>query len=284
MACGIYLGVLLLCYLQAEHVRCLWASRQAQGKTYVGFVQDGGGSDPRRAGKAPQNQFRQAAQVRAPVQSGSSAEVSAQGGKPSSGGGGYSSLKVVRRRPVAVSLKKAVPVKPQRVSLSTAIASSGSLSRFNPPKSDLAVGPLQRFQKPNSGQRAEKSSGFFSTSYGKRKFLANMRTSANGAATKVLIGQKPARLQKTFPNHNQGHHVGQSNKAQQASGGRSGAGSDGERYAPTNVLIIPSRYGGFPIRRLKDPASQKKQKVAPQKPATSWAHTGTKWARIKLRP
>ncbi|XP_061616732.1 uncharacterized protein LOC133471300 [Phyllopteryx taeniolatus] len=279
MACGIYLGVFLICFLQAEHVRCLWASREAQGKTYVGFVQDyDGAGGPRRdggTGKAHQNQFRQAAQARASVQSGSGTGVSVdsyQRSEQLSSQGGYSSLKVVRRRPVAAPLKKAVPVKPERAFLSTAIASSGSLSRFK---------PHTGLKKPISGDHSKSSSSLFATGYGKRKFLANMQTSAKGAAVKVSIGQKPGRHQKkTYNYYNRGQVGVQSKKEQWASGGQ----SDRQRYAPTNVLIIPNRYGGVSIRRLKDPASQKTQRGALHKPATSWAHSGTKWARIKLRP
>ncbi|KAF3707740.1 hypothetical protein EXN66_Car000913 [Channa argus] len=58
MACGVHLGILLVCLVQAEHVCCLWAS-QAQSDTYVGFSQqDNGLKKP--GGSSPQNGFRQA--------------------------------------------------------------------------------------------------------------------------------------------------------------------------------------------------------------------------------
>ncbi|XP_077404025.1 uncharacterized protein LOC144036922 [Vanacampus margaritifer] len=282
MACGIYLGVLLICLLRAEHVRCLWASQEAQGKTYVGFVQgDGGPRHDGRTGNSPQNQFRQVSRVQALARSGSSTGVSANGyreSEPSSSLGGYSSLKVVRLRPVATIAKKAVPKKSR---LSTAIASSGSLSRFNAHKSNLEVKQSAGLKKPNGGNHSPpKSSSLFLPGYGTRKFLANMQTSANGAATKVLIGQKTERHhRKTYRNHNKGHKGFQS-KLQRVSSGSSEAGSNGQRYFPTDVLMIPSRFGGFPIRRLKDPVTQKNRRL---KSAARHAHSDTKWARVKLR-
>ncbi|XP_019723438.1 uncharacterized protein LOC109514609 isoform X2 [Hippocampus comes] len=264
MACGIYLGVLLICLLPAEHVHCLWASQEAQGKTYVGFVQDEGGT-----GKPPQNQFRQAS-----AQSGSRGGVSDFGdqqSKLSSYLGSYSSLRVVRRHPLGVSGKKAGPQKPR---LSTAIASSGSLSRFQPPKSNLAAG----LKKPNAGPHSRgKSSGLFLPGYGMRKFSPNMQTSANGTATKVLIGHKPGRQRKIYRSHGR---VGFQSQRQQVTSVSSDAGFNGRRYAPTHVLTIPSRFGGARIRRLKHTAPQKSRGV---KLAPRLAHQETKWARVKLR-
>ncbi|XP_035536807.1 uncharacterized protein LOC118342397 [Morone saxatilis] len=64
MACGVHLGILMMCLVQAEHVRCLWAS-QAQsshrqnGNIYVGLSQQDGGLR-QLGGNYPQNQLRQA--------------------------------------------------------------------------------------------------------------------------------------------------------------------------------------------------------------------------------
>ncbi|KAK2830067.1 hypothetical protein Q5P01_017998 [Channa striata] len=58
MACGVHLGILLVCLVQAEHVRCSWASR-AQSDTYVGSSQRDSGLK-RLGGSSSQNQFRQA--------------------------------------------------------------------------------------------------------------------------------------------------------------------------------------------------------------------------------
>ncbi|XP_077364248.1 uncharacterized protein LOC144008069 [Festucalex cinctus] len=275
MACGVYLAVLLICLLRAEHVRCLWASQEAQGKTYVGFVQGDGST-----GNSPQNQFRQVSHVQALAQSGSSTGVSANGYQQpqwSSSLGGYSSLKVVRRRPVATVAKEAVP---KTFRLSNAVASSGSVSRFKAHKSNLAVEQPAGLKKPDGGDHSpEKSSSMFLPGYGTRKFLANMQTSANGAATRVLIGQKPERHhRKTYKNHK--GQMGSQSKLQRVSSGSSEVGSNGQRYAPTDVLVIPSRFGGFPIRRLKEPKTHKSRRL---KPAARHVHPRTKWARVQLR-
>ncbi|CAK6961104.1 uncharacterized protein LOC121912395 [Scomber scombrus] len=63
MACGIHLGIFLICLVQAEHVRCLWASqaqssKRQNGNAYVGFPQQDSGL--RLGGSYLQNQFRQA--------------------------------------------------------------------------------------------------------------------------------------------------------------------------------------------------------------------------------
>ncbi|XP_049607527.1 uncharacterized protein [Syngnathus scovelli] len=271
MACGIYLGILLLCLLGAEHVGCLWASQEAQGESYVGFVQDDDNDvSLSHAGKPPQNQFRQVSRVQALAQSGSSAGISTYGNQQFLGG--YSSLKVVRRPPMAMAAKSVVPKKAR---LSTDIASSGSLSRFKPHQSNIAVGQAEEWKKTNGGHY---SRGKFPNlqSYGMRKYSAKMQTSANAPATKVLIGQKPARHQKkTLTKYNQMVFQGE---RQQLTGGLSEAGPNGQRYTFTNVLKIPSQFGGYAIRRLKDPVAQKSSKPIPH-----YAHPETKWTRVKLR-
>ncbi|KAK5911609.1 hypothetical protein CgunFtcFv8_005769 [Champsocephalus gunnari] len=41
MTCGVHLGIFLIVLVQAEHVRCLWASQaQSKNNTYVGFRQN----------------------------------------------------------------------------------------------------------------------------------------------------------------------------------------------------------------------------------------------------
>ncbi|KAL7381822.1 hypothetical protein ABVT39_011863 [Epinephelus coioides] len=82
------------------------------------------------------------------------------------------------------------------------------------------------------------------------------------------------------------------------------AGTSGQRFAPSKVHNIPERYGGSPIRRLRDPDNQRagsvrkpqqtyvsslqqvarqsyvapQQQPAPEKP---WEN---KWQRIRMRP
>ncbi|XP_057684349.1 uncharacterized protein LOC130910803 [Corythoichthys intestinalis] len=322
MACGIYLGVLLICFLQAEHVRCLWASQEVEGKAYVGFVQDGD-NDLSVPNKAPQNQFRQV--VRASAQSGSSARIYS----PNADGlyrprVGYSSLKVVRQRPVVTPVKNEVHQKPKRPNLSSVVVSSGSVSRHHQHASHLTGRRHAGLEKPNGGDRSSRlfvaaakkpkrphlstavvssgsvsrhhktdgrhgadrssvKSSLFVPGYGKRKFLANMQTSANGVATKVLIGQEPPiqkKHSKDYKNHNRGH-ISFHGKRHRATDTSSVAD---ERYAPTDILIIPERYGGFPIRRLKDTGSRKVplHKHVSHKSAAHHHRSGINWTRVKL--
>ena len=51
----------------------------------------------------------------------------------------------------------------------------------------------------------------------------------------------------------------------------SGTGTSGQRFAPTRTYNIPDRFGGFAIRRLKEPADQKLSVGKPQQSYTnSW--------------
>lgn len=57
----------------------------------------------------------------------------------------------------------------------------------------------------------------------------------------------------------------------------SGTGTSGQRFAPTRTYNIPDRFGGFAIRRLKEPADQK---VSVRKPQQSYT---TSWQSASLQ-
>lgn len=79
--------------------------------------------------------------------------------------------------------------------------------------------------------------------------------------------------------------------------GSGGAGTSGQRFAPTRTHSIPQRFGGFAIRRLRDPADQKEesggkpqqtymapsQQTASYKPQVQSVHQASKWKRMRPR-
>ncbi|XP_077446751.1 uncharacterized protein LOC144067118 [Stigmatopora argus] len=268
MACGIYLGILLVYLLQAEHVICSWASQEVQGKTYVGYGQYGD-RHLRRNEMLPQNNFRQAALAKAVAQSSSDGFSWADGlAKPRAG---YSSLKVVRPRPAAVP-RKAMYKKAERPYLSSVVVSSGSVSRHHQQASHPTGRKDAGLEK---GKGAERSSTSHLPGYGKRKFLAGMRTSAKGTASKVPIGQEVDRRKQVGLKYNR-RKISVLSPRQW----RQWPEADRRLYSPMDVLIIPERYGGFPIRRLKDPEPPR---VALGRSAARHLRPETKWTRVKLR-
>ncbi|TMS18125.1 hypothetical protein E3U43_010451 [Larimichthys crocea] len=152
MDCGVHLGILLMCLVQAEHVRCLWAaeaqsSQRQSGNRYVGFSQQDSGLK-RFGGRYPQNQLRQAQSssfnTDTAVSSSHSQGLSNRGytqtlSQPAQSG--HPSVKLVQSS--LLSKPNSRPVKAQEVpkrkftGLSTAIASGGSVSQYNKKQSDL---------------------------------------------------------------------------------------------------------------------------------------------------
>ncbi|XP_036949116.1 uncharacterized protein LOC119016874 [Acanthopagrus latus] len=156
MACGVHLGILLICLAQAEHVRCSW-SKQAQSSqrqnsnAYVGFAQQQSGQG-RLASNYPQNQLRLAS-----AQSRSfNTELAASSGRRfsqvySSGGdtnfhsqptqSGHSSVRLVQSsslskpnwRPAKSNRANAQTSPKNSFGLSTAIASGSSVSKYKKP-------------------------------------------------------------------------------------------------------------------------------------------------------
>ncbi len=76
-----------------------------------------------------------------------------------------------------------------------------------------------------------------------------------------------------------------------------GAGTSGQRFAPTRTHSIPKRFGGHAIRRLRDPVDQKEasvrkpqqtntapsQQTVSYKPQAQSVHQESKWKRIRPR-
>ncbi|XP_071356985.1 uncharacterized protein [Trachinotus anak] len=151
MACGVHLGILLICLIQAEHVRCLWAtqaksSHRQNGNRYVGFSQLDSGLQ-RLGSSYPQDQFRQdsISPGSAPSTSLNSKTAVSRGynnQRFSSGSNtqtvpqptqsGYASVKLMQR----MTNLKQVNAQKQSFGLSTAIASGTSVSKYNQKQND----------------------------------------------------------------------------------------------------------------------------------------------------
>ncbi|XP_054619304.1 uncharacterized protein LOC129172974 [Dunckerocampus dactyliophorus] len=287
MACGIHLGFLLICLVQAEHVRCLWTPQKAERQrdnAYVGYLQQR--LTPRLGGSNPQNEFRQALSGPASAQSSNRnkglamnvyeklAQESAQNG--------YGSVKVVRVRPVSRQSAPLVPKKSPELDPSASIASAGTLKQHEsqqankkswapqqgtrrmsllPKKYVTAQSPAAKPQQEKRYQPVarKQQSSLFVSGYGSREYVSNMQTSATGvASTSNSAGS--SQQGKVFPSYSQSSHkhyvpLGYRRNSQQS--------------APTDVLRIPQRFGGHPIKRLKTPETQvlneKTQKASLQK-------------------
>ncbi|XP_034401376.1 uncharacterized protein LOC117739189 [Cyclopterus lumpus] len=206
MACGVHLGILLICLVQAEHVRCLWAT-QAQrpnSNTYVGFTQQGSGF----GGSYPQNQLRQAsgsAQSSSlntdPIGSDSSQRF------PNSGytqtlfqpaNSGYDSVKLVQSsaqskpnwRTTKLNWEHLQKMPKKRIfGLSASIAGGRSLSKYDQtPISKKRTLPVQQGTPSKSNHRSSSSESF----QGPRESYSFKPYSHQTAAQKALVNSETA--------------------------------------------------------------------------------------------
>lgn len=150
MACGVYLGILLVCLVQAEHVCCFWVSQDwssqgGNGNRYVGSLQQDSGL--KRLGNSDsQNQFRQASVYTGSAQSsGFSAETGANSGhsqKSLSSGSmqsGHSSVRFMLMKPDSEQVN-AQMVSENHFSGPSASVASGSSICKNQNQNDLQLG------------------------------------------------------------------------------------------------------------------------------------------------
>nr|XP_057903445.1 uncharacterized protein LOC131102007 [Doryrhamphus excisus] len=273
MACGVHLGILLICLVQAEHVRCLWAPQEARRQSdnaYVGYLHQR--LTQRLGGSNPQNEFRQAFSVPASAQRSNSNKGLAMNvyekAAPQSSQSGYSSVKVVRVRPVSRQRVLLAPQNSPELDPSVSIVNAGMLKQqerqqankksWAPQQGTRRVRPLPKKYtsaqslpaKPQQEKRKHQSRLFVS-GYGSREYVPNMQTSATGvASTSDSAGS--SQQGKVYPSYGQSSHkhyipLGYRRKSQQATRGEASSG----QHAPTNVFRIPQRFGGHPIKRLK---------------------------------
>ncbi|XP_031729801.1 uncharacterized protein LOC116397989 [Anarrhichthys ocellatus] len=349
MACGVHLGILLVCLVQAELVRSLWAAQDQRqtGDTHVGFSQQG-----RFGGSYPQNQLRQAS------------------GSPQTANGGYASVMLAQssseskpNRPTTTLNQENVQNTPKKQIFGLSVASGSSLGRYDQtPISKKRTRPAQQgipstsnYQssssgslqsprggysfKPASHQSAAQRASAVSETPGKgypksssdgaagpRRIPARTKTSASGRAVRVSphrgsVAPKPSYF-SSLQNERTRNNPSQAgspypNKLVPVNvpvnvpdSGTSSSGTSGQKFAPTRTHNIPQAFGGYAIRRLKEPTDQKEVSVgrpqqayvapqrppaqkqaymAPQRPSPSYkpqaqsVHPEAKWMRIKSR-
>ncbi|KAI9548575.1 hypothetical protein NQZ68_007442 [Dissostichus eleginoides] len=318
MTCGVHLGIFLIVLVQAEHVRCLWASQAQSQKnnTYVGF-----GQNNREAGvNYLQNRLRQAppSSARSRNLNIPSAVGSSFSRGPSTGGytqtvsqpakSGFAKVRLVQGSSLSKPNLNRVP-KQRFHGLSGAIAGSDSLSKSsnkNTGKSSSLFGAGA--PEPNQTPARTKTS-----SSGRAKLVSktdkHSRPSApkNPSQTEVVNPYKSelfsgnagnargsykttsmASSYGTSLESNVGNYPVFKPRSYSTSydSKSSREGTSGKKFAPTKTHIIPDKFGGYAIRRLKAPGQEKvsvrkpqqayqtpiKAYVAPQRQATNQAY------------
>ncbi|XP_033986982.1 uncharacterized protein LOC117482864 [Trematomus bernacchii] len=294
MTCGVHLGIFLIVWVQAEHVRCLWAS-QAQSQnnnTYVGFRQNN-----REAGPSNylQNRLRQA-----PPSSAQSTNLnipSAVGSSfsrgPSTGSytqtvsqpakSGFAKVRLVQGSSVSKPNLNRVP-KQRFHGLSSAIASSDSLSKSRnkdtgKSSSLFGAGAPEPNQIP---ARTKTSSSVRAKLVSKTDKPSRPSAPKNPSQTEVVTPYKS----KVFSGNARGSYKATSMASSYGTSLESNVGNgpvfkprsystsydskssregtSGKKFAPTKTHIIPDQFGGYDIRRLKAPGQEKVSVRKPQ--------------------
>ncbi|XP_071060848.1 muscle M-line assembly protein unc-89-like isoform X1 [Pseudochaenichthys georgianus] len=311
MTCGVHLGIVLIVLVQAEHVRCLWASKAAQSKnnTYVGFRQNN-----REAGDDYlQNRLRPALSRNLDVPSAVGSRFS---WGPSTGGytqtvsqpakSGLAKVRLVQGSSVSKPNLNRVP-KRRVYGLSTAIAGSYSLSKSSnkdegkssslfgagapepnqipartKTSSSVRAKPVSKTDKPSRPSASKNPSQtevvnpykLFSGNAGnaRRSYKATSMASSYGTSLESNVGNGPIFKPRSYSTS----YDSKSSRER----------TSGKKLAPTKTHIIPDKFGGYAIRRLKAPGQEKvsvrkpqqayqtpiKAYVAPQRQATNQAY------------
>ncbi|XP_068590397.1 uncharacterized protein [Cebidichthys violaceus] len=307
MACGVHLGILLICLVQAELVRSLWAARDQRqnGNTHVGFSQQGG----RFGGNDLQNQLRQASgplQPVKPAKSGYASVMLAQSGSESK-----------PNRPTTKSNQDNVQKMPKKHIFGLSVASGSSLSKYHqtpiskkrtqqgtPSTGNYQSSSSGSLQSPRGGHSfkaaahqsaAQKASAVSKTpgrgypksmrspslssdgAAGPQRIPARTKTSASGPAVKVSSHRGSAASKPSYFSSLQNERT--RNKPSRTGnptpnklvpvnvGSLPDSGTSGQRFAPTRTYKIPQLFGGYAIRRLKEPTDQKEVSVGKPKQA-----------------
>ncbi|CAJ1083588.1 adhesive plaque matrix protein-like isoform X4 [Xyrichtys novacula] len=220
MVCGVHLGILLVFFLQAKHVHCLWAteaqsSQRQNGNGYVGFSQQD--SELERLGASnPQNRLRQASVSPGLTQKSSlgtqpaGSSVYSQGYSSSSysqtlsrpSQSGFSSVRLVQSSSVSVpklrepTSKQVNAPKRRFVGLSTAIASGSSVSKYDKEKSDhtdsskKTTWPVQRTPTTSKYLSSSSASSQSPSSKSSSKLAHHQSATHGTASVKSAYGQK----------------------------------------------------------------------------------------------
>ncbi|XP_034082315.1 DNA-directed RNA polymerase II subunit RPB1-like isoform X2 [Gymnodraco acuticeps] len=291
MTCGVHLGIFLIVLVQAEHVRCLWAS-QAQSKnnnTYVGFRQNN-----REAGvNYLQNRLRQAQSRNLNIPSAVGSRFS---WGPSTGGytqtvsqptkSGLAKVRLVQGSSVSKPNLNRVP-KQRFHGLSSAIVGSDSLSKSSnkdtqKSSSLFGAGAPEPNQSP---ARTKTSSSVRAKLVSKTDKPSRPSAPKNPSQTEVvnpykskLFSGNAGNARGSYKATSMASSYGTSLESNEGNGPifkphsystsydskSSREGTSGKKLAPTKTDIIPDQFGGYAIRRLKAPGQEKVSVRKPQ--------------------
>ncbi|XP_034082324.1 DNA-directed RNA polymerase II subunit RPB1-like isoform X3 [Gymnodraco acuticeps] len=291
MTCGVHLGIFLIVLVQAEHVRCLWAS-QAQSKnnnTYVGFRQNN-----REAGvNYLQNRLRQAQSRNLNIPSAVGSRFS---WGPSTGGytqtvsqpakSGLAKVRLVQGSSVSKPNLNRVP-KQRFHGLSSAIVGSDSLSKSSnkdtqKSSSLFGAGAPEPNQTP---ARTKTSSSVRAKLVSKTDKPSRPSAPKNPSQTEVvnpykskLFSGNAGNARGSYKATSMASSYGTSLESNVGNGPifkphsystsydskSSREGTSGKKLAPTKTHIIPEQFGGYAIRRLKAPGQEKVSVRKPQ--------------------
>ncbi|KAK5884048.1 hypothetical protein CesoFtcFv8_020314 [Champsocephalus esox] len=312
MTCGVHLGIVLIVLVQAEHVRCLWASQAAQSKnnnTYVGFRQNNWEAGDNYL----QNGLRQARSRNLNIPSAVGSRFS---WGPSTGGytqtvsqpakSGLAKVRLVQGSSVSKPNLNRVP-KRRYHGLSGAIVGSGSLSKSSN-KDEGKSSSLFGAGAPEPNQtpaRTKTSSSVRAKLVSKTDKPSRPSASKNPSQTEVvhpykLFSGNAGNARGSYKATSMASSYGTSLESNVGNGPMvkprsystsydsksSREGTSGKKLAPTKTHIISDKFGGYAIRRLKAPGQEKvsvrkpqqtyqtpiKAYVAPQRQATNQAY------------
>ncbi|XP_034082323.1 DNA-directed RNA polymerase II subunit RPB1-like isoform X1 [Gymnodraco acuticeps] len=292
MTCGVHLGIFLIVLVQAEHVRCLWASQAAQSKnnnTYVGFRQNN-----REAGvNYLQNRLRQAQSRNLNIPSAVGSRFS---WGPSTGGytqtvsqpakSGLAKVRLVQGSSVSKPNLNRVP-KQRFHGLSSAIVGSDSLSKSSnkdtqKSSSLFGAGAPEPNQTP---ARTKTSSSVRAKLVSKTDKPSRPSAPKNPSQTEVvnpykskLFSGNAGNARGSYKATSMASSYGTSLESNVGNGPifkphsystsydskSSREGTSGKKLAPTKTHIIPEQFGGYAIRRLKAPGQEKVSVRKPQ--------------------
>ncbi|XP_034082320.1 DNA-directed RNA polymerase II subunit RPB1-like isoform X5 [Gymnodraco acuticeps] len=292
MTCGVHLGIFLIVLVQAEHVRCLWASQAAQSKnnnTYVGFRQNN-----REAGvNYLQNRLRQAQSRNLNIPSAVGSRFS---WGPSTGGytqtvsqpakSGLAKVRLVQGSSVSKPNLNRVP-KQRFHGLSSAIVGSDSLSKSSnkdtqKSSSLFGAGAPEPNQTP---ARTKTSSSVRAKLVSKTNKPSRPSAPKNPSQTEVvnpykskLFSGNAGNARGSYKATSMASSYGTSLESNVGNGPifkphsystsydskSSREGTSGKKLAPTKTHIIPEQFGGYAIRRPKAPGQEKVSVRKPQ--------------------
>nr|XP_040044607.1 uncharacterized protein LOC120826411 [Gasterosteus aculeatus aculeatus] len=316
MACGALLRILLICLVQAERVRCLWAAKapRQNGNMHVGFSQHSsvfGGNYPENGpeqtsgyvGSAQRGSFGADAGVGSVYSqrfpSNHYRQTSSQPAKrvySAAGSVRSSSESKPANRPTTNLKKQNVQRTPKKANCD--VSAGSSISQYD----QTPNGKVTWLGQRETPRAAKHQFSLFDPSAAEPNTVpARTQTSASGAGRRASPRRGPAASRPSYFSALQDEWTRKApgrasvNARVLPASGSGGAGNSGRVSHLTGAHDIPPQFGGFAIRHLREPADQKvgvrrpqQVHVAPQRPSSSHkppvhrVHPAA--TRMRLRP